>query len=199
MHSTLAILLAITAGGQVPEDVVPESIPAPPGYGAITHGNLHGQTRTGTGHAETYGRPAQFAYPTGHIYPDVAPEGIYGPRCCRGWMYPNEICGHHCLAEPHSWGNWWIPPGNMIPHYHYFSAEHGYCAFKPYNVTRVGMQQAFAVSYGGDPRHPYRRDKIFKEVYRIFNKRHGTDKDTELPPIPPVEDDDDDVDLGEFP
>lgn len=184
MHATLAILLAVAAGGQTPDNIDPELIPPPPGYGAPpVEGGPHTHRHTPHGHAVTIGRPAQFAYPTGHIYPDVAPEGIYGPRPCTGWMYPNGICGHKCVDEPHSWGNWWIPPGNMIPHYHYFSGEHGYYYFKPYNVTRVAMQQAFAASYGGDPRHPYSRD-VFDRVYRIYDKRHGFDKDAEAPPLP---------------
>ena len=184
MHATLAILLAVAGAGQTQERIVPENIPAPPGYGS---NHLQG---TLSGPADTIGRPAQFAYPTGHIYPDVAPEGIYGPRCCRGWMYPNGICGHKCVEDPHSWANWWIPPGNMIPHYHYFSAEHGYYYHAPYNVTRVAMQQAFATSYGGDWRHPY-SGKVFEKVYKIYGKRHGMDTDNELPPIPPAEGDDD--------
>jgi len=168
MHSTLAILLAVTLPG-------PEGSPM------------------------TIGRRAQFAYPTGHMYPDVAPEGIYGPRRCDGWMYPNGICGHRCVSEPHTWGNWWIPPGNMLPHYHYFSGEHGYYYFAPYNVTRVSMQQAFAVSYGGDPRHPYAVDKLMENVYKIYNKRHGLEEDDTVPPIPPAEDEEDELDLSPRP
>ena len=77
----------------------------------------------------------------------------------------------------------------MIPHYHYFSGEHGYYYFAPYNVTRVAMQQGFATSYGGDWRHPYNTTEVFERVFEIYGKRHGMDKDTELPPIPPEDDD----------
>ena len=182
MHATLAFLLAVAGSGQIEDNLVPENIPTPPGYG------MHAQHGGPSGTATPIGRPAQFAYPTGHMYPDVAPEGIYGPRRCDGWMYPNGICGHRCVHDPHSWGNWWKPPGNMVPHYHYFAAEHGYYYFKPYNVTRVAMQQAFATSYGDDWRHPY-SNKVFERVYEIYGKRHGLDNDVEVPPIPPEEDD----------
>ena len=188
MHATLAILLAVAGSGQIEEQFIPEEIPTPPVYGAqptAPHGAPYGVP---PGTADTIGRPAQFAYPTGHIYPDVAPEGIYGPRRCDGWMYPNGICGHKCVKDPHSWGNWWIPPGNMIPHYHYFSAEHGYYYFQPYNVTRVAMQQAFATRYGGDARHPY-SNEVFKRVYEIYGRRHGIEKEKEIVPVPPAEDD----------
>ena len=182
MHATLAILLAVAGSGQLPDDIVPESIPSPTGQAIARH---HGPLPPGA--PATFGQPAQFAYPTGHIYPDVAPEGIYGPRCCNGWMYPNGICGHKCVEDPHSWGNWWIPPGNMIMHYPYFPAEHGYYHYAPYNVTRVEMQQAFAASYGGDWRHPY-SNSVFERVYDIYGKRHGIDKEKELPPLPPEDD-----------
>lgn len=176
MHSTLAIVLALAASGQFPDDTPPEAIPAPPGYEAEAQPPLY----LGNPAPHTIGRPAQFPYPTGHIYPDVAPEGIYGPRCCEGWMYPNGICGHRCVHDPYSWGNWWIPPGNMLPHYHYFSGEHGYYYFQPNTVTRVAMQQAFVHSYGGDPRHPYSH-KVFEKVYKIYGARH---------PAPPGESED---------
>ena len=181
---TLATLIALTACGQVPDQIVPESIPAPSGLylnGAIDGAHEHYHNAP-----FTVERPAQFAYPTGHIYPDVAPEGIYGPRRCDGWVYPNGVCGHRCVKDPHSWGNWWIPPGNMLPHYHYQAAEHGYRCFEPHNVTRVAMQQSFVKSYGGDHRHPY-SNEVFQRVYEIYGKRHGADRDDELPPIAPIE------------
>ena len=188
MHATLALLLALAGSGQTtPDQIAPEAIPAPPGYGFSDPPHAPPQVPPGT--AVTTAHGAQFAYPTGHIYPDVAPEGIYGPRTCYGWAYPNGICGHRCVDDPHSWGNWWIPPGNMVPHYHYFSGEHGYYYFAPYNVTRVAMQQGFATSHGGDWRHPYNTSDVFKRVYEIYGKRHGMDKDKELPPIPPEADD----------
>ena len=184
MHSTLAIVLALATSGQLPENDAPEAIPAPPGYGQ--QGEAHPHPHFG---AVTVGRRAQFPYPTGHIYPDVAPEGIYSARRCEGWMFPNGICGHRCVGDPHSWGNWWVPPGTMLPHYHYFSGEHGYYYFAPYNVTRIAMQQSFVKSYGGDPRHPYSH-KVFEKVYEIYGKRHGIDQDGLVDPLPPPDPED---------
>jgi hypothetical protein len=190
MHASFALILAAAIAGVQPEGIQdlppeevqgrPESIPAPPGY------REHGPMRWG----EFY----PFAYPTAHSYPDVTPQGIYGPRRCEGWMYPNGICGHHCVRDPHSWKNFWCEPGNMLPHYHYFPADHGYFYFEPYNVTRVAIQQSFAASFGGNPRHPYARD-IFAKIERRYYERHPEDVppevDSDLPedPEPPPESD----------
>lgn len=126
----------------------------------------------------TVGRPVPpppnpFPYPTGHPYPDVAPEGIFGPKRAN-WMYPNGYPGHHCVGDSFSWMNWWYTPANMPLHYHYFPAEHGYYYFKPYNVTRVKSQQAFVTRFGGDPRHPYANEEIFARVYADLKKENPT-------------------------
>lgn len=44
---------------------------------------------------------------------------------------------------------------------------HGYYYFHPYHHSHVAMQQAFAASYGGDPRNPYSND-IFKLIYADY-------------------------------
>jgi hypothetical protein len=187
MQSSLAFILAAALSGVQP-DAPPENIPAPPGYEAPSEfPQPHGPMRWG----EFY----PFAYPTGHSYPDVTPQGIYGPRRCDGWMYPNGICGHHCVRDPHSWKNFWCEPGNMLPHYHYFAAEHGYFYFEPYNVTRVAIQQSFAASFGGNPRHPYAQD-VFDKVEEKYLRRHPEDRaplDNDLPeaPLTPPDNDDD--------
>jgi hypothetical protein len=187
MHATLALTLALAVVG-----TQPETIPAPPAYDAIP------LRPEGAPHFHGGGGPLpQFAYPTGHPYPDVTPHGLYGPKTCHGWAYPNGICGHCCVHDPHSWANWWIPPGNMLPHYAYFPAEHGYFYFEPYNVTRVQLQQSFVASYGGDIRHPY-EDSVFDRAYKVYKQRHPEDVDedeiidSDLPDTTP----EDDVDLS---
>jgi hypothetical protein len=151
----------------------PESIPAPPAYAAIPLEAAGGPHFHGDGGG---GPLPQFAYPNGHPYPDVTPHGLYGPKTCHGWSYPNGICGHHCVHDPFSWKNWWFAPGNMLPHYGYFPAEHGYFYFEPYNVTRVQLQQSFVASYGGDVRHPY-EDSVFDRAIKIYKRRHPEDVD----------------------
>ena len=194
MYSSFAFVLAMAATGQQPIPSHPETIPAPPGYQAHREefSNVPGHGPYGHGHMR---RPSNFAYPTAHPYPDVAPQGIYGPKRCEGWMYPNGICGHRCVKDPHSWMNWWYPPGNMLPHYGYFPAEHGYYYFEPYNVTRVAIQQKFIASIGGDPRHPY-ANEIFDEVYKIYGQRHADEVGDfeEVPPDPTGAGGDDDLD-----
>lgn len=199
MHTTLAFTLAVAitgwqAGG------APESIPAPPGYAPPVNAN--------SAHAaQLRAHPSMqvpgFAYPSAHQYPDVTPQGLFGPKRCEGWVYPNGVCGHHCVKDPYSWKNWWFPPGNMVLHYPYFPAEHGYYYFEPYNVTRLAIQQAFVAHTGGDPRHPY-DNRTFDDVYETYNERHpegvdyrddldydgdlgvdGADTGADLPPVPP--------------
>ncbi len=192
MQATLALVLALAASGQQPGNTNIESIPSPPGYpaaGAQGGGPYRGAPVV----------PPQihnFPYPTGHSYPDIAPQGIYGPKRCEGWMYPNGICGHHshCVDEPYTWLNWWLPPGNMLPAYGWFPAEHGYYNFEPYNVTRVGIQQKFVASYGGDPRHPYTLD-VFHEVYKAYYRRHPQEPNEGLEDVPTYPEDVPEFDL----
>lgn len=195
MHSAFAIMLAAVVTGQQP-NILPELIPAPPEHESIGEGYYPPlAVESAPGPSFT-----QFAYPTGHPYPDVAPQGVYGPVHCTGWVYPNGYCGHHCVQDQSSWKNWWFAPGNMPLHYHYFAADHGYFYHAPYTVTRLGIQQAYAASYGGDPRHPYSTEAVDRAMAE-FKKRHGEKADddnakpspdndlpSELPPFPPAED-----------
>lgn len=85
--------------------------------------------------------------PYGHADADCA--GCSTGRCRAG-------C---CIGE-----SCWCSPCNLIPHYPYYPAAHGYYYFRPYHYTHIALQQHLVSRWGGDPRHPY-ANEIFDRVY----------------------------------
>jgi hypothetical protein len=55
----------------------------------------------------------------------------------------------------------------MPPHYPHFPPLNGYYYFRPYNYPQLAPQQQFVMSWGGDPRDPY-KNEIFQRVYAAY-------------------------------
>ena len=79
------------------------------------------------------------------------------PACCGTCACHS---GHCCLGLTCS-------PCNMLPHYPYFPAMHGYYYFRPYHHSHVAQQQLTVTAWGGDPRNPY-ANRIFEQVYAQY-------------------------------
>ena len=118
---------------------------------------------------------------------------MFGPKKC-GWTYPNGFCGHHFIQDPYCWGNFWATPANMIPHYAYFPAEHGYYYFHPHNVTRWRFSSSSPRSTAATRATPLRWKCSTKSTRTSTpttagDSAVGAIDDESIPPTPPREDD----------
>jgi len=87
-------------------------------------------------------------------------------------------CGSECGTPSSHRGCKCCSTCDMYQHRPYFPPMHGYYYFHPYHPSHVARQQAFAASFGGDPRNPYSND-VFKNVYADYKAEHE-------PPLPPA-------------
>jgi len=58
----------------------------------------------------------------------------------------------------------WTGRCDMPQHTPYYPPAHGNYYFRPYSVAQLASQQEFVMSWGGDPRDPY-KNEIFQRVY----------------------------------
>lgn len=86
-------------------------------------------------------------------------------------------------------GSYWGHGGKacgLVQHHAYYPPMHGYYYFHPYHHEHVPMQQAFASSFGLDPRNPYSND-FFKAIYAEYRASQREPAIEEVPhPLPPV-------------
>ena len=88
--------------------------------------------------------------------PEAAPA-------CPACGSPRRGCGGRCSACG-------CEACYMPQHYPYYPAMRGYYYFHPYHPMHIARQQALAISWGEDPRHPY-TNELFKRVYADMAKQ----------------------------
>jgi len=73
--------------------------------------------------------------------------------------------------------------GDLIPHYPYLPAYHGYYYFRPYNYVHVEQHKQLAAMMGGDYRAPY-QTLMFQPIYANFSPMEYVNRDLDVPKVP---------------